>query len=187
MCRVVLLNQTQYVNHQLGAGLPGIPGRAAIPRATGRDNSSDVRSRRGGSTAAQLDSAGHRESPLMEVEEEERRSPHDHVDRCVPESFFDRHRAEFAFAQLENERALTSLRDELRVARGDVERSQAETTAFQILVDAHHREHKALCEMLERKGVLHRKKQRTDGTAYADQRKTWDAFASYVVTRSCMH
>uniref|UniRef100_A0AAV1TAB7 Uncharacterized protein n=1 Tax=Peronospora matthiolae TaxID=2874970 RepID=A0AAV1TAB7_9STRA len=164
--------------------------RTGDSRATGRDNSSDVRSRRGGSTAAQLDSAGHRESPLMEVEEEERRSPHDHVDRCVPESFFDRvtqglrddlehernrrlqmadtaskHRAEFAFAQLENERSLTSLRDELRVARGIVDRSRAEITALQTLVDAHHREHKALCEMLERKGVLHRKKQRTDGTA----------------------
>uniref|UniRef100_A0AAV1UCK9 Uncharacterized protein n=1 Tax=Peronospora matthiolae TaxID=2874970 RepID=A0AAV1UCK9_9STRA len=189
MCRVVLLDQTQYVNHQLGAGLPRIPGRGDS-RATGRGNSSDVRSRRGGSTAAQLDSAGHRESPLMEVEEEERRSPHDHVDRCVPESFFDRvtqglrddlehernrrlqmvdtaskHRAEFAFAQLENERSLTSLRDELRVARGIVDRSQAEITALQTLVDAHHQEHKALCEMLERKGVLHRKKQRTDGTA----------------------
>uniref|UniRef100_A0AAV1TXS7 Uncharacterized protein n=1 Tax=Peronospora matthiolae TaxID=2874970 RepID=A0AAV1TXS7_9STRA len=85
MCRVVLLDQTQYVNHQLGAGLPRIPGRGIVG-ATGRGNSSDVRSRRGGSTAAQLDSAGHRESPLMEVEEEERRSPHDHVDRCVPES-----------------------------------------------------------------------------------------------------
>uniref|UniRef100_A0AAV1TU30 Uncharacterized protein n=1 Tax=Peronospora matthiolae TaxID=2874970 RepID=A0AAV1TU30_9STRA len=70
MCRVVLLNQTQYVDHQLGAGLPRIPGRGDS-RATGRDNSSDVRSRRGGSTAAQLDSAGHRKSPLMEVEEEE--------------------------------------------------------------------------------------------------------------------
>uniref|UniRef100_A0AAV1UEL0 Uncharacterized protein n=1 Tax=Peronospora matthiolae TaxID=2874970 RepID=A0AAV1UEL0_9STRA len=76
-----------------------------------------------------------------------------------------KHRAEFAFAQLENERSLTSLRDELTVARGDVERSRAEITAFQTLVDAHHREHKALCEMLERKGVLHRKKQLTDGTA----------------------
>uniref|UniRef100_A0AAV1VDS2 Uncharacterized protein n=1 Tax=Peronospora matthiolae TaxID=2874970 RepID=A0AAV1VDS2_9STRA len=136
------------------------------------------------------DSAGHRESPLMEVEEEERRSPHDHVDRCVPESFFDRvtqglrndiererdrrlqladnvlkHRAEFAFAQLENERSLTSLRDELRVARGIVDRSRDEIAALQTLVDAHHRKHKALCKMLERKGVLHRKKQRTDGTA----------------------
>uniref|UniRef100_A0AAV1TK60 Uncharacterized protein n=1 Tax=Peronospora matthiolae TaxID=2874970 RepID=A0AAV1TK60_9STRA len=156
----------------VGSGDPKYP-RTGDSRATGRDDSSDVRSRRGGSTAAQLDSAGHRESPLMEVEEEGRRSPHDHGDPCVPESFFDRvtqglrgdleheqdrrlqmadtvlkHRAEFAFAQLENERSLISLRDELST-----------------LVDAHHREHKALCEMLERKGVLHRKKQRTDGTA----------------------
>uniref|UniRef100_A0AAV1TMV2 Uncharacterized protein n=1 Tax=Peronospora matthiolae TaxID=2874970 RepID=A0AAV1TMV2_9STRA len=195
----------------VGSGAPKYP-RTGDSRATGRDNSSDVRSRRGGSTAAQLDSAGHRESPLMEVEEEERRSPHDHVDRCVPESFFDRvtqglrddlehernrrlqmadtaskHRAEFAFAQLENERSLTSLRDELRVARGIVDRSRDEIAALQTLVDAHHREHKALCEMLERKGVLHRKKQRTDRTAKADQRKTWDAFASYVTIQSCIH
>uniref|UniRef100_A0AAV1UKH8 Uncharacterized protein n=1 Tax=Peronospora matthiolae TaxID=2874970 RepID=A0AAV1UKH8_9STRA len=173
----------------VGSGAPKNP-RTGDSRATGRDNSSDVRSRRGGSTAAQLDSAGHRESPLMEVEEEERRSPHDHVDRCVPESFFDRvtqglrgdleherdwrlyladtvsrHRAEFAFAQLENERAPTSLCDELRVARGIADRSRDEIADLQTLVDAHHREHKALCEMLERKGVLHRKKQRTDGTA----------------------
>uniref|UniRef100_A0AAV1V2S1 Uncharacterized protein n=1 Tax=Peronospora matthiolae TaxID=2874970 RepID=A0AAV1V2S1_9STRA len=70
----------------VGSGAPKNP-RTGDSRATGRDNSSDVRSRRGGSTAAQLDSAGHRESFLMEVEEEERRSPHDHVDRCVPESF----------------------------------------------------------------------------------------------------
>uniref|UniRef100_A0AAV1TJU7 Uncharacterized protein n=1 Tax=Peronospora matthiolae TaxID=2874970 RepID=A0AAV1TJU7_9STRA len=75
------------------------------------------------------------------------------------------HRAEFAFAQLENERALTSLREELRVARGIVDRPRDEITALQTLVDAHHGEHKALCKMLERKGVLHRKKQRTDGTA----------------------
>uniref|UniRef100_A0AAV1T0S3 Uncharacterized protein n=1 Tax=Peronospora matthiolae TaxID=2874970 RepID=A0AAV1T0S3_9STRA len=173
----------------VGSGAPKYP-RTGDNRATGRGNSSDVLSHRGGSTAAQPDSAGHRESPLMEVKEEERRSPHDHVDRCVPESFFARvtqesrndlehernrrlrladtsskHRAEFAFAQLENERSLTSLRDELRVARVDIDRSRAEIAALQTLVDAHHREHKALCEMLKRKGVLHRKKQRTDGTA----------------------
>uniref|UniRef100_A0AAV1T1F5 Uncharacterized protein n=1 Tax=Peronospora matthiolae TaxID=2874970 RepID=A0AAV1T1F5_9STRA len=173
----------------VGSGAPKNP-RTGDSRATGRGNSSDVRSRRGGSTAAQLDSAGHRESPLMEVEEVERRSPHDHGDPCVPESFFDRitqglrndleherdrrlqmadtalkHRAEFAFAQLENERYLTSLRDELRVTRGIVDRSRDEIAALQTLVDAHYREHKALCEMLERKGVLHRMKQRTDGTA----------------------
>uniref|UniRef100_A0AAV1V8J6 Uncharacterized protein n=1 Tax=Peronospora matthiolae TaxID=2874970 RepID=A0AAV1V8J6_9STRA len=189
MCRVVLLNETQYVDHKLGAGLPSIP-RTGNNRATGRCNSSDVRLHRGGSTAAQPDSAGHRESPPMEVEEKGRRSPHERGDPCVPESFFDRvtqglrgdleherdrrlqladtvskHRAEYAFAQLENERALTSLRDELKVARVDIDRSRAEINALQTLVDIHHRKHKALCEMLERKGVLHRKKQRTDGTA----------------------
>uniref|UniRef100_A0AAV1VAI6 Uncharacterized protein n=1 Tax=Peronospora matthiolae TaxID=2874970 RepID=A0AAV1VAI6_9STRA len=173
----------------VGSGAPKYP-RTGDSCATGRDNSTDVRSRGGGSTAAQLDSAGHRESPLMEVEEEGRRSTLNRGEACVPESFFDRvtqglrgnlehernrrlqmadtvlrHRAEFAFAQLENERALTSLRDELRVARGIADRSRAEITALQTLVDAHHREHKALCEMLERKGVLHRKKQRTVGTA----------------------
>uniref|UniRef100_A0AAV1VIE4 Uncharacterized protein n=1 Tax=Peronospora matthiolae TaxID=2874970 RepID=A0AAV1VIE4_9STRA len=173
----------------VGIGAPKYP-RTGDNRATGRDNSSDVRSRRGGSTAAQSDSAGHRESPPKEVEEKGRRSPHNRGDPCVPESFLDRvtqglrgdleherdrrlqladtvleHRAEFAFAQLENERVLTSLRDELRVACGNVDRSRNEITALQTLVDGHHREHKALCEMLERKGVLHPKKQRTDGTA----------------------
>uniref|UniRef100_A0AAV1TSF4 GDP/GTP exchange factor Sec2 N-terminal domain-containing protein n=1 Tax=Peronospora matthiolae TaxID=2874970 RepID=A0AAV1TSF4_9STRA len=138
----------------VGNGAPKYP-RMGDSRATGRDNSSDVRSSRGGSTAAQLDSAGHRESPIMEVEVEERRSPHDHGDPCVPKSFFDRvtqglrndlehernrrlqmadtvskHRAEFAFAQLENERALTSLRDELRVDRGIVDRSRDEINAL---------------------------------------------------------
>uniref|UniRef100_A0AAV1TA14 Uncharacterized protein n=1 Tax=Peronospora matthiolae TaxID=2874970 RepID=A0AAV1TA14_9STRA len=126
----------------------------------------------------------------MEVVEEGKRCPNYRGEACVPESFFDRvtlalrgdleherdrrlqladtvlrHRAEFAFAQLENEGALTSLRAELRVARGDVDRSRAEMTALQTLADIHHREHKAFCEILERKGVLHRKKQRTVGTA----------------------
>uniref|UniRef100_A0AAV1TAJ7 Myosin heavy chain n=1 Tax=Peronospora matthiolae TaxID=2874970 RepID=A0AAV1TAJ7_9STRA len=148
--------------------------------------------RTGDNRAAGRDSAGHRESPLKEVEEEEekRRSPNYREGACVFESLFDRvtialrgdleherdrrlqlaetvlkHRAEFAFAQLENERALASLRDELRVARVDIDRSRAEITAFQTLVDIHHRKHKALCEILERKGVLHQKKQRTYGTA----------------------
>uniref|UniRef100_A0AAV1U5I5 Uncharacterized protein n=1 Tax=Peronospora matthiolae TaxID=2874970 RepID=A0AAV1U5I5_9STRA len=173
----------------VGSGAPKYP-RTGDSRATGRDDSSDVRSHRGGSTAAQPDSTGHRESPLIEAEEEERRSPHNRGEECVPESLFDRvtqglrddleherdrrlqladtaskHRAEFAFAQLEKERALTYLRDELRVARGDIDRSRAEIIALQTLVEIHHREHKALYEILERKSVLHRKKQRTDGTA----------------------
>uniref|UniRef100_A0AAV1UPT8 Uncharacterized protein n=1 Tax=Peronospora matthiolae TaxID=2874970 RepID=A0AAV1UPT8_9STRA len=67
----------------IGSGAPNNP-RTGDSRATGRGNSSDVRSRRGGSTAAQQDSAGHRESPLMEVEAEERSSPNDRGDPCVP-------------------------------------------------------------------------------------------------------
>uniref|UniRef100_A0AAV1TF72 Uncharacterized protein n=1 Tax=Peronospora matthiolae TaxID=2874970 RepID=A0AAV1TF72_9STRA len=139
----------------VGSGALKYP-RTGDNRAIGRVNSSDVRSHRA----------------------------------CVPESLFDRvtlalrrdleherdrrlqltdtvlkHRAEFALAQLENERSLTSLRDELRVARVDIDRSRAEITTLQTLVDIHHREHRALCEMLEREGVLHRKKKRTDGTA----------------------
>uniref|UniRef100_A0AAV1VK22 Uncharacterized protein n=1 Tax=Peronospora matthiolae TaxID=2874970 RepID=A0AAV1VK22_9STRA len=58
----------------VGSGAPKYP-RTGDTRATGRGNSSDVRSHRGGSTAAQPDSADHRESPPMEVEEDERRSP----------------------------------------------------------------------------------------------------------------
>uniref|UniRef100_A0AAV1TJU5 Uncharacterized protein n=1 Tax=Peronospora matthiolae TaxID=2874970 RepID=A0AAV1TJU5_9STRA len=53
----------------VGSGAPKYP-RTDDNLATGRGNSSDVRSLCGGSTAAQPDSAGHRESPLMEVEEE---------------------------------------------------------------------------------------------------------------------
>uniref|UniRef100_A0AAV1TYH3 Uncharacterized protein n=1 Tax=Peronospora matthiolae TaxID=2874970 RepID=A0AAV1TYH3_9STRA len=163
------------------SGAPKYP-RTGDSRATGRCNSSDVRSHRGGSTDAHSESTGHLESPLMEVEEEGKLSPNYRGGACVSESFFDRvtltlrgdlelerdrrlqpadtvlkHRAEFAFAQLENERALTYLREELSVARVDIDLSQAEITALQTLVDIHHREHKALCEMLERKGVLHRK------------------------------
>uniref|UniRef100_A0AAV1U1H6 Uncharacterized protein n=1 Tax=Peronospora matthiolae TaxID=2874970 RepID=A0AAV1U1H6_9STRA len=73
----------------VGSGAPKYP-RTGDNRATGRGNSSDVRSRRGGSTAAQPDSAGHRESPLMEVGEEGKRSPNYCGDACVPESLFDR-------------------------------------------------------------------------------------------------
>uniref|UniRef100_A0AAV1UBK7 Uncharacterized protein n=1 Tax=Peronospora matthiolae TaxID=2874970 RepID=A0AAV1UBK7_9STRA len=53
----------------VGSGAPKYP-RTGDNRGTGRGNSSDVRSHRGGITAAQPDSAGHRESPLMEVEKE---------------------------------------------------------------------------------------------------------------------
>uniref|UniRef100_A0AAV1TUY4 Uncharacterized protein n=1 Tax=Peronospora matthiolae TaxID=2874970 RepID=A0AAV1TUY4_9STRA len=163
----------------VGSGAPKYP-RTGDSRATGRDNSSDVRSRRGGSTSAQLDSADHRESPKEEVMEEGKRSSslfdrvtlalrgdleHERDRRLQLADTVLKHRAEFAFAQLENERDLTYLRNELRVAHANIDRSRAEITALQTLVDGHHREHKALCAMLERKAVLHRDKQRTDSTA----------------------
>uniref|UniRef100_A0AAV1U1X9 Uncharacterized protein n=1 Tax=Peronospora matthiolae TaxID=2874970 RepID=A0AAV1U1X9_9STRA len=152
----------------VGSGAPKYP-RTGDSRATGRGNSSDVRSHRGGSTAAQLDSAGHRESPLMEVEEEGKRSTYYRGEACVPESFFDCV-TQALRGDLEHERdrrlqlADTVLKHRAEVARGDIDRSRDEITALQTLVDIHHREHKALCEMLERKGVLHQKNQRTDGT-----------------------
>uniref|UniRef100_A0AAV1U4E7 Uncharacterized protein n=1 Tax=Peronospora matthiolae TaxID=2874970 RepID=A0AAV1U4E7_9STRA len=54
----------------VGSGAPKYP-RTGDSRATGRDDSSDVRSHRGDSTAAQPDSAGHRESLQWRWREEE--------------------------------------------------------------------------------------------------------------------
>uniref|UniRef100_A0AAV1UR19 Uncharacterized protein n=1 Tax=Peronospora matthiolae TaxID=2874970 RepID=A0AAV1UR19_9STRA len=188
MCRVVLLDQTQYVNHHLGAGLPSIPGRGitAPPDEVTRPTSVHI-----AVVQQPLNQIALATAKVLQWRWRRRKNaPNYRGGACVSESFFDRvtqglrgdleherdrrlqladtvskHRAEFAFAQLENERALTSLCEELRVSPVDIDRSRAEITALQTLVDAHHREHKALCEMLERKGVLHRKKQRTDGTA----------------------
>uniref|UniRef100_A0AAV1T2P0 Uncharacterized protein n=1 Tax=Peronospora matthiolae TaxID=2874970 RepID=A0AAV1T2P0_9STRA len=154
MCRVVLLNQIQYVNHQLGAGLPRIPGRgiAAPPDEVTRPTSVHIAVVQQLLNQIALATAI---VPLMEVEEEGRCSPNYRGEVCFLESLFNRvmqalrgdleherdrrlqladtvlkHRAEFAFAQLESKRALTSLRDELRVARGNVDRSRAEITAL---------------------------------------------------------
>uniref|UniRef100_A0AAV1V025 Uncharacterized protein n=1 Tax=Peronospora matthiolae TaxID=2874970 RepID=A0AAV1V025_9STRA len=129
----------------VGSGDPKYP-RTGDSRAKGRGNSSD--------SFFDRVTQGLRDD--LENERDRRLQLEDTVSK---------HRAEFAFAQLENERALTSLRDDLRVARGYIDRSRAGRAALQTLVDIHHQEHKALCEMLERKGVLHWKKQRTDGTA----------------------
>uniref|UniRef100_A0AAV1TM44 Uncharacterized protein n=1 Tax=Peronospora matthiolae TaxID=2874970 RepID=A0AAV1TM44_9STRA len=73
----------------VGSGAPKYP-RTGDNRATRRDNLYDVRSHRGGSTSAQSDSAGHRESPPKEVEEEGKRSPSYRGGSCVSKSFFDR-------------------------------------------------------------------------------------------------
>uniref|UniRef100_A0AAV1VNY6 Uncharacterized protein n=1 Tax=Peronospora matthiolae TaxID=2874970 RepID=A0AAV1VNY6_9STRA len=67
----------------VGSGAPKNP-RTGDNRATGRGNSSDVRSHRGNSTAAQPDSACQRESPLMEVEEKGKRPPNYRGIRVFP-------------------------------------------------------------------------------------------------------
>uniref|UniRef100_A0AAV1TNR8 Uncharacterized protein n=1 Tax=Peronospora matthiolae TaxID=2874970 RepID=A0AAV1TNR8_9STRA len=83
MCRVVLLNQTPYVDHQLGAGLPRIPGRgtAAPPDEITRPTPVHVAVIQ---QPINLKSAGHRESPPMEEKEEGTRSPNYRGEACVP-------------------------------------------------------------------------------------------------------
>uniref|UniRef100_A0AAV1UVH2 Uncharacterized protein n=1 Tax=Peronospora matthiolae TaxID=2874970 RepID=A0AAV1UVH2_9STRA len=73
----------------VGSGAPKYP-RTGENRATGRGNSSEVRSHCIGSTAAQSDSAGHRESPPKEVVKTGRRSSSYRGEACISESFFDR-------------------------------------------------------------------------------------------------
>ena len=122
--------------------------------------------------------------------EEETPPPSGHGAQCVPVDYFDRithqlrddleserdrrlalggtvakHRTDFVFAQLENERDLNSLHDELRLAHIDTNRCRGEITSLQAMVDAHHREYMALLEMLERKETLSWKRPCTDGTA----------------------
>ena len=80
----------------------------------------------------------------------------DNVTRLSSER--ERDRSDFAFAQLENERAQCSLRDELVEARQDISRPCGEISELQTRADSQHREQKYLLEMLERKGFLHRKK-----------------------------
>uniref|UniRef100_A0AAV1UA76 Uncharacterized protein n=1 Tax=Peronospora matthiolae TaxID=2874970 RepID=A0AAV1UA76_9STRA len=155
MCRIVLLDQTQYVSHQLGAGLPSIPGRgvAAPPDKITRPTSVHVAVVQQLLNQIALATGYAAISNTSGTGVTNWRTLSRGIELSLP------------LLSSRTRGALTSLRDELRVARGDVERSRDEITALQTLVDAHHREHKALCEMLERKGILHRKKQRTDGTA----------------------
>ena len=83
----------------------------------------------------------------------------DNVKRLSSEREGDR--LDFAFAQLENEQAQRSLRDELVEARQNISRLRGEISELQTRADSQHGEHKYLLEMLERKGFLHRTKSRT--------------------------
>ena len=165
--------------------------------ATERDNSSDVPSRRGGSTNVSRGSVDCRAHSSKDVEEEETRSQtglrslSDSVYQlnCVKHelrnnleydrgrrldlqglvkqlsSDRDRDRSQFAFAQLENDRAQRSLRDELSEARQDISSFRGEISERQARDDSQQREHKNLFEMFESKGILHRKKPQTGDTA----------------------
>ena len=165
--------------------------------ATKRGSSSDVPSRRGGSTNVPRGRIDCRAHPPKDVEEEETRSqmglqslsesmyqlePAGHELRHDLE--YDRNRrldlqdlvkhlssdrqkdqTRFAFSLLENERAQRSLRNELSEVRQDISSLRREIYDLQARADAQHREHKNILEMLERKGLLFRKKPRNVDTA----------------------
>uniref|UniRef100_M4BGU7 RxLR effector candidate protein n=1 Tax=Hyaloperonospora arabidopsidis (strain Emoy2) TaxID=559515 RepID=M4BGU7_HYAAE len=137
-------------------------------RATGRGNSSDIPSHRGGSTGVPRGSIGHRAHQSMDEAEEEIRSQTglqvqsdtvsqlervtcefredfehersirlglvDNVTRLSSER--ERDRSDFAFAQLENERAQRSLRDELVEARQDISWLRGEISELQTRADS---------------------------------------------------
>ena len=75
-------------------------------------------------------------------------------------------RAAFLSAQLENERSIRSLRDELAAARQDNSHFREELAALRTQTERLESERKNLLEILERGGYLHRRKRpRTDGRA----------------------
>uniref|UniRef100_A0AAV1TA39 Uncharacterized protein n=1 Tax=Peronospora matthiolae TaxID=2874970 RepID=A0AAV1TA39_9STRA len=87
MCRVVLLDQTQYVDHQSGAGLPSIPGQgiAAPPDEITRPTSVHIAVVQQLLNKIALATARSSNG----VEEDGKHSPHNRGEACVPERFFD--------------------------------------------------------------------------------------------------
>ena len=75
-------------------------------------------------------------------------------------------RAEYATAQLQVEREVRSLSNELATAHGEISRLNSEVSYLRDQTDRLERERKNLMDVLERGGYLHRKKKaRTDSTA----------------------
>ena len=77
----------------------------------------------------------------------------------------EKDRAEYAFAEIANEREQRSPCDELMEARQDISLLRGEISKLQTRAMSQHREHKYLLEMFERKGCLHPKKPCTGSTA----------------------
>ena len=114
------------------------------------------------------------------IEDLERDVRHEHNRRhClideVQKIFRDRdaNRAAFLSAQLENERSIRSLRDELAAARQDNSHFREELAALRTQTERLESERKNLLEILERGIYLHRRKRpRTDSTGGGAPRKT---------------
>ena len=79
-------------------------------------------------------------------------------------------RAENSFAQHANERERLSLRDNLVEAYPYISWCRGEKSEIQTQAESQHREHKYMLEMLECKGILHRKRPHTGSTAGGDLR-----------------
>ena len=117
----------------------------------------------------QSDTVSHLERVTCELREDlehERSRRLDLIDNVTRLSLErEKNRSDFACAQLENERAQRSLRDEQVEARQDISRIRGEISELQTRADSQHREHKYLLDMLKRKSFLHRNNRRTGSTA----------------------
>ena len=83
-----------------------------------------------------------------------------------------RDRADYALAQLQVERDVRSLGDELATARQEISRVNGEVSSLRDQTDRLERERKNLMETLERGGYLHRRKRAiTDSTGRDAPRK----------------
>ena len=84
-----------------------------------------------------------------------------------------KNRADYALAQLQVERDVRSLGDELATARQEITRLNGEVSSLRDQTDHLERERRTLKEILERGGYLHsRKRARSDSTGGDATRKT---------------
>uniref|UniRef100_M4BS03 RxLR effector candidate protein n=1 Tax=Hyaloperonospora arabidopsidis (strain Emoy2) TaxID=559515 RepID=M4BS03_HYAAE len=172
-----------------GIGAPSCSTRVDTP-AIGRDNSSLILNRYGGSRYAPQGSVDHRVSPPKEAAEKEKpppsRSTHHldphEMDRAIVQLHEDleheryrryaladlvrehcKDRTDYALAQLQIERDVRSLGDELATARQEISRVNGEVSSLRDQTDRLEHKRKNLMEILEHGGYLHRRKRaRTD-------------------------